>query len=78
MKLTKVIHVYKSVFNIKNDIKCTNTMCTGSYKVFQTIAFFVGKFLKSILAYLYSTKYNEINKSHLDVQNHTSFKKWHK
>ena len=34
MKLTYVIHVYKSMLPTKNDIKSTNIMCTGSCKSF--------------------------------------------
>ena len=34
-----------------------------------------GKCLKRILTYLYSTRYNEINKGHSYVQKHVSYRK---
>ena len=34
------------------------------------------EFLKCILACLCSTKYNEINIRHLDIQKHTFYEKW--
>ena len=49
------------MFPIKNDVKSTNIICTGSHKFFRSIASYGGKILKRILTYLYSTKYNEIN-----------------
>ena len=47
-------------------------------KVFRCIASYGEKFLKSILMYLYSTKCNEINVCHLDIQKHVSYEKWFK
>ena len=56
------------MFRIKNDVKRTNIMCTGSHKSFPTHSILRGKFLKRILTYLYSIKDNEINICHLDVK----------
>ena len=73
------LHIQKHISYKKIDAKSTNIMCTGSHKSFPMHCILRGgKFLKRILTYLYSTKYNEINVCHLDVQNHTSYKIWYK
>ena len=67
------------MFSIKNHIKSANIMCTDSHNSFPMHCVLRGKIFKAyFIAYLYSTKYNEINICHLDVQNHTSSKKWYK
>ena len=66
MKLTYVIQIHKSMFPIKNDIKSTNILYTSSHKSLPIYYGLRGKFLNHILTYLYYTKYNEINRCHLD------------
>ena len=78
MKLTQVIHKCKSMFTMKNDIKIQMLWIQAHTKVFPYITSHGGKFLKLILTYLYSIKYNEINVYYLNVQNHTSYKKLYK
>ena len=50
-------------------------VCQQSNKCFPIYYSVWGKFLKSILTYLYCCEYNEINKYHSDVQKHVSKKK---
>ena len=50
-------------------MKSTNTLCTGSHKIFRYIMTFEGGgFLKAIVMYLYCFKYREIKIFHSDVQ----------
>ena len=70
-----VIHTYKGMFFIQNDTKLQKLSAHSHTIVFRYIASYGGNFLKRILTHLYSTKYNEINICHIDVQNHTSYKK---
>ena len=65
-------HVQKYVSNKKWYKKCK--YCKSWNKSFKLHSTYREEFLKSILTYLYSTKYNEINICHLDVQNDTSKK----
>ena len=72
MKLTQVILIYKSMFPMKNIIKSTNILYTGSHKCFSIHYIGGRKFLKCVLTYLYFIKYNEIHMHHLDSQKHPS------
>ena len=62
------------MFFIKNIVKSENILCTGSHKFSRYIWFQREFFLKRSLTYLYWTKYNDFNLSHLNVQKHASFK----
>ena len=66
----------KACFLWKNGLKSTNILCIGSHKSFPIQASYRGKFLKLILTYLYSIKYNETNIYYLGVQKHISYKNW--
>ena len=46
---------------LRNDVKSTSILYTGSHKNFPIHYGLWGKFLKHILTYLHCTKYNEIN-----------------
>ena len=59
------------MFSIKNGINTTSFLYTESHKIFPVLC---GKFLKSILLYLYFINYNEINMYHSDIQKHVSYK----
>ena len=59
------------MFSVKNDIKSTNIMCTGSHKTFPIHFILRGEILKRTLTY--SIKCNEIHVCHLYVQ--TAFPK---
>ena len=49
--------------------------CTQAYtKVFQYNMAYGGNYLKSILTYLLSNKFNEINVYHWNTQRHTPYK----
>ena len=63
------------MFPIKNDIKCSNIITTGSHKSFPIHCIPRGKYLKRFLTYVCCTKYNKVNIRHFDVQNHTSYTK---
>ena len=80
MKSTDTIQMNRSIFPVKKEItmNCINVLYTGSHKFFRYITTYEGKFLKHILTYLYSTKYNEIHICHLDVQTHFSYTESHK
>ena len=55
VKLIYVIYIYKSIFPIKKLMQKVQILCVQAHtKVFQCIASYGGKFLKSILIYLYS------------------------
>ena len=73
MKSTYSIQVYKSMVPLKNSIKSTNVLYTGSYKIFPVHYFPQGNFLKS----LYCTKHNEINIGHSDIQKHRYYTRPH-
>ena len=72
MKLTCVIYTYIRMFSIKNGINTSSLLHTESHKSFPVLC---GKFLKSILLYLYCINYNEINMYHSDIQKHVSHAK---
>ena len=57
---------------IKNNVKGANIIFTGSHNNFRYIGFYGAKILKPILTFLYSTKYNEVNICHSDIQKHVS------
>ena len=75
MKLTYVIHIYKSMFPVKKAIESTNIFCIVSQKSFPIHCVLRGNFLKPILTYLCCTLHNEIKICHLDVQIRVSYKK---
>ena len=57
------------MFPMKNGLNSINILYTGSHKRFPINYGPRGReFLKLIVAYLYCTKYNEINIFHLDVK----------
>ena len=47
MKLTYVIQVYQSMFSVKNDIKRTNILPTGSHKSFSIHYVLQGEIFKA-------------------------------
>ena len=58
------------MFPIKSYRNRVNIFSTRSHESFPYIKGYEGNFLKCILAYLYSTKHNEINICHSGVQKH--------
>ena len=59
------------MFHIRNDVKTTNMLYTGSHISFPILW---GKHLKRMSTHLYYIIYNEINLSHSDIQKHVSDK----
>ena len=77
MESTYVNQVYKNMVPLKNDVKSTNVLCTGSHKSFPILWGNTFKVLRCIISYggnflkrLYCSKYNEINVGHSDTQKH--------
>ena len=80
LKLIYIIHIWHSMNYIDNGIGTTNDLSTETVKIFWYITGekWGEKYLKRILTYLHSTKYNEINMCHSHIQKHVSYKKWSK
>ena len=83
MKLTYFIHLYKSMFPIRNTIGSINILYTGSQKIFRYIlAYGEEEFLNGIETYLCCTKYyemyyeayfNQMYKSMFRIQDDTKY-----
>ena len=59
--------------NIENDIYCTKGSFTDTHKISRYILAYWDMFLKLIVTYLFSIKYNEINMLRSDVQKHVLY-----